>query len=165
MNQNLIKNEIINCNLCPLSKIRSTSVEPVLEGADVLFVSEFFDESFEPLCDFSWAYTSIFKCVPKQNALAQFLKNADLATSLGFCAEYLKSEISISQPKVVVALGQSVFELFVSPLEYAYSSIVGDFYRCGEFFIMPAHESAHLAKNPSLKEKMRENLDKIKGMI
>ena len=66
---------------------------------------------------------------------------------------------------MVVALGQSVFELFVSPLEYAYSSIVGDFYRCGEFFIMPAHESAHLAKNPSLKEKMRENLDKIKGMI
>ena len=51
MNQNLIKNEIINCNLCPLSKIRSTSVEPVLESVDVLFVSEFFDESFEPLCD------------------------------------------------------------------------------------------------------------------
>lgn len=165
MSQNLVKNQIINCNLCALSKIRQSSVEAVFKSIDVLFVSEFFDESFEPPCDFSWAYTSVLKCAPKQSALAQFLKNADLNACVSFCIEYLKSEISASQPKVVVALGRSVFELFVSPADYAYSSIVGDFYRCGDFFIMPAHESAHLAKNPSLKEKMRENLEKIKGMI
>lgn len=166
MNQNFIKNEIINCNLCPLCKIRQNSVTATLSKVDVLFVSVFFDESFEGLDDFgTQAYTSVLKCIPKQNALAQFLKNTDISTCAKLCAEYLKSEISISKPKVVIALGQSVFELFISPLDYAYSSIVGDFYRCGDFFIMPAHESTHLAKNPSLKKQMRENLEKIKGMI
>ena len=175
-NLNFLNEQIKNCSLCTLCKLRNNSVLIENKKSDVLFVSLFYDlnflnflknSSFEDALSFNgvFSYTSLLKCEPKKNALNVFLKNNEISQNLKLCRPFLDYEISFKSPKIIVTFGKEVFFAFAGEQEQAFSALRGGIYRLNGSFILPTFSKEQIAKNPSLENELRIDLSKIKGLL
>lgn len=169
-NLNFLNEQIKNCSLCALCKLRNNSVLIENKKSDILFVSLFYDLNFlnflknsEIKGDFS--YTSLLKCEPKKTGLNLFLKNNEITQILKFCNFFLEQEIDFKKPKIIVAFGREVFFAFVGEQEQAFNTLKGGIYRLKDSFILPTFSREQIMKNPSLKDELMADLSKIKGLL
>lgn len=173
-NSAFINEQIQNCSLCSLCKLRNSSVLIQNKKADILFVSLFYEPNFldfvrscEHFAQFDekYIYSSVLRCEPKKNSLNIFLKNHDIFASVQFCKYYLKHEIDAICPKVIVALGSEVFYTFTGEQEQAFSTLRGGVYRLENSLILPTFSKEQVLKSPSLKDDFYADLSKIKGLL
>lgn len=184
-NQNFYKDlnecntNIKECNLCQLCKIRQDSVLiDICEhsyDAKIIFVSLMaYDDikrdidAFKALIgkEFSNAYFSfLLKCITTRSKFENFIANNDINANLKPCKPYFDLEQKMLKPKIIIALGAQVFKALMGESGYAYTSVRGGLYRLGDMLVMPTHDLAFLAKNPSLKCEIIADLHKLKAFL
>lgn len=178
-----LEEQIKNCNLCELCKSRNNAL--VGSGkldSKVMFISgapsvsedisgRFLEGSIgERFCKLVYEIlgfnkhefymTSIIKCKLPQNNLA-------ISLSYELCKPYLMSQIDIISPKVIVALGESVFLNLINNLERtnSFESIRGNILRFKNSYLMATYSPAWVLKNPSKEQALIDDLNRIKGLL
>lgn len=185
-NQNFYKDlnecnkNIKECNLCPLCKIRKSSVlidtcEHKSINAKIVFVAlmayDGINDDIDALKsllgrEFSNIYFSfLLKCITTRARFENFIINNDINASIKPCKPYFDIEEKMLKPKIIIALGARVFQALVGESGYAYTSVRGGLYRLGNSLIMPTHDLVFLAKNPSLKCEIIADLHKLKAFL
>lgn len=182
---------ISECHLCPLCKIRQSSilisaganklenkadnVSSKASQSSALFVSllaypgierdiAMFKGLLAPkLINAHFAF--LLKCAPSAKGFENFNKNANIDFSIAQCKAYFDMELKALSPRVIIALGAKVFRTLMGQSECAYTSLRGGLYRLGDGLIMPTHDLALLAKNPSLKCEVIADLHKLKALL
>ncbi|KIM03538.1 MAG: DNA polymerase [Sulfurovum sp. AS07-7] len=174
-----LKNEVLKCHLCHLSKTRTNVVfgEGNI-GAKIMFVGEApgetEDNSGRPFVGRSGELltsmienvlllkredvyiTNIVKCRPP--------KNADPASEeANTCLPFLKKQIEIIKPKIIVTLG-SVALKYLTTNELQISKVRGTIIKQGDLTIIPTFHPSYLLRNPSAKKEAFEDLKSIKKL-
>lgn len=178
-NINSLKNEVMKCHLCHLGKTRTNAVFG--EGdteAKIMFVGEapgetednfgrpFVGKSGELLTAMienvlelkreNVYITNIVKCRPPNNATPT-IEEANT------CLPFLKKQIEIIRPKIIVALG-SVALKYLTTHEFQISKVRGTIIKQDDFTIIPTFHPSYLLRNPSAKKEAFEDLKNIKKL-
>ena len=96
---------------------------------------------------------NIVKCRPPENR-APFKEEA------AACIDYLKNQIDIIKPKVIVCLG-SVSATYLLNTDKQISKLRGDFIDLHGIKVMPTFHPAYLLRNPIKKKESWEDLKKV----
>lgn len=163
------------CGKCPLHKTR-TNVVPG-QGAlnpDVMFIGEApgADEDAQGLAFVGRAgqlltkmieamgFTreevfigNILKCRPPDN-------RQPLPDEMAECMPYLKEQIAVIKPKVIVALGATAVKGLLN-LESGISKLRGKWFTFQDIDLMPTYHPAYLLRNPSAKKEVWEDLKEV----
>ncbi len=97
--------------------------------------------------------TSIIKC--NTNTI-----NNDYQNEVKICSEYLFKQIQICKPKIIITLGDA-YNIIMNKNESIYE-ISGNVYKLNQATVIPIYDPIFLMKNPSYKEKVYSDLEKIK---
>lgn len=97
--------------------------------------------------------TNIVKCRPPENR-APFKEEA------AACIDYLKNQIELIKPKVIVCLG-SVSATYLLNTDKQISKLRGDFIDLQGIKVMPTFHPAYLLRNPIKKKESWEDLQKV----
>ena len=180
---NELERQIKTCNLCELCKSRNNALVGSGEiDAKIMFISDspsvsedmsgkFLEGSignkFCALVDEilglkkeEFYMTSIIKCkIPPTNIAA--------GLSYELCKPYLMSQIDIISPKVIVALGESVFlNLIGEPgRKDAFESIRGNVFGFKNTRLIATYSPTWILKNPSKEQAFIDDLNRIKGLL
>lgn len=100
--------------------------------------------------------TNILKCTVKQLP-------KDLSEQTKLCIDYLKKQISIAKPKLIITLGES-FNILLNKNENI-TDISGNLYRYNNIKTIPLMHPEFLIKNPSFKQKAFSDLKKTKLIL
>ena len=100
--------------------------------------------------------TNILKCKSKIN------KN-NLDDEVAKCISYLEMQILILKPKMIITLGKS-FEYIMKNNEKIIN-ISGNIYNFKDIKLIPLLDPLFINQNPSYKEKMVKDLQKIKNIL
>ncbi|MDK2792190.1 MAG: uracil-DNA glycosylase [Deferribacteres bacterium] len=170
-----LKDAVENCKKCQLSNYRSNVVFG--EGdinADLMFVGEgpgaeedrqgrpFVGRAGQLLTKMIEAMglkreevyiANIVKCRPPDNR-NPFREEATA------CIDYLKKQIELVSPKVIVCLG-SVAATYLLNTEKQISKLRGEFVDFNGIKVMPTFHPAYLLRNPSKKKEAWEDLKKV----
>lgn len=177
--EDLRDNEIGDCTRCPLHKGRTHIVFGVGDPKAVLmFVGEGpgadEDRQGEPFVGKagqlltrmieamglkrSGVYiANIVKCRPPDNRNPE---PVEIAT----CIPFLKRQIEMIQPKVIVCLGKVAAQALLQT-EISITKLRGEFQDYGDIKIMPTYHPAFLLRNPAMKRPVWEDLKKVMQVL
>ena len=80
------------------------------------------------------------------------------------CQFYLRKEIELIQPKIIIALGQSAYHA-LSGNESAFTEIRGRVSTQDNYKLIATYHPSFLLRNPSLKKEVFEDLKKVKKLL
>ena len=87
----------------------------------------------------------------------------DLKVSKNICSEFLKKQIELSNAKLIITIGDSFN--YLMNLEEDIFSISGNIYSYNNITTVPLFDFEYLYKNPLVKNKMINDLNKIKNRL
>lgn len=173
-----IRQEIMNCQRCPLAKGRLNAVPG--EGpakVDILFIGEapgfHEDRQAKPFVGQSGQFltslieaaglkreqvfiTNVVKCRPPNN-------RDPLPEELSACQLYLDEQIALLQPKVIVTLGRISMSKFIEGGRI--SAIHGRTHNIGGQKVVTMYHPAAALHQPALRQTLLEDFSKLKNFI
>ena len=163
------------CTQCRLSKTRTQVVYGVGNpDADLMFIGEapgrdedlkgepFVGRAGQLLTDIIKAMkltrddvyiANVIKCRPPEN------RNPE-PDELDACRPFIKRQIELIQPKVIVTLGRFALQSLTEKA-YAISSARGAWLEYNGVKVMPTYHPAYLLRNPSAKREVWEEMKKV----
>jgi len=177
-----LKENILHCQKCPLSRERKKAVpgEGNLE-AELLFVGEapghdedvqgqpFVGRAGQLLTKIINAMgyqrqevyiTNVIKCRPPQN-------RTPYKKEIEQCSPYLLEQIEMIQPKVIVTLGKVAADFFVES-DLSMSLLRGNFYEFKKIRVMPTFHPSYIIRNEGNQEIKRmvwEDMKKVMAFL
>jgi DNA polymerase len=176
----VLASTVRNCHLCELSKTRSNTVfgEGNIQSS-VVFVGEApgetEDNTGRPFVGRAGALltkmienvlgvkredvyiANIVKCRPPGNAVPT-------PTQVSKCKPYLEKQLSLINPKLVVALGSTAFT-HLTGSKISISKARGEVMQLKDFKLIATYHPSYLLRNPSMKKQSYEDLLKIKSFL
>ena len=172
-------NECAACTACELHKTRTNCVFGTgNQEADLLFVGEapgenedktgtpFVGRAGQLLDQYLYAVdiprdnvyiANILKCRPPKN-------RDPLPSEEDACIEYLRRQVKLIRPKVIVCLGRIAAMRLIRP-DYKITAEHGQWVKKGDFLITAVYHPALLLRNPHYKEAMLDDMKKIKEKL
>lgn len=170
-----LRDRIGDCTRCPLHKGRTNLVFGVGNpNAQLMFVGEgpgadedrqgepFVGRAGQLLTKMIQAMglqrqdvyiANVVKCRPPNN------RNPE-PVEITTCIPFLKEQIEIIQPKVIVSLGKFAAQTLLQT-EIPISKLRGEFHDYGETKLMPTYHPAFLLRNANMKRPVWEDLKKV----
>lgn len=167
------------CDKCELHKTRTNCVFGVgNRNADLLFVGEapgeqedlsgtpFVGRAGQLLDKFLYAVdiprdevyiANILKCRPPKN-------RDPLPAEEDACIDYLREQVRLIQPKIIVCLGRIAAMRLIKP-DFKITKEHGIWVERGNFLITAVYHPALLLRDPRRKEEMLEDMKKIKAKL
>ena len=167
------------CDKCELHKTRTNCVFGVgNKNADLLFVGEapgeqedlsgtpFVGRAGQLLDKFLYAVdiprdevyiANILKCRPPKN-------RDPLPAEEDACIDYLRDQVRLIQPKIIVCLGRIAAMRLIKP-DFKITKEHGIWVERGNFLITAVYHPALLLRDPRRKEEMLEDMKKIKAKL
>ena len=167
------------CTACELHKTRTNCVFGTGNNqADLLFVGEapgenedktgvpFVGRAGQLLDKFLYAVdiprenvyiANILKCRPPQN-------RDPLPAEEDACMDFLRRQVRLIQPKVIVCLGRISAMRLIKP-DFKITKEHGVWFEKGNFLITAVYHPAALLRDPRKKEEMLEDMKKIKAKL
>ncbi len=174
-----LENEVVNCKKCSLFKERTNPVFGAgNKDARLMFVGEApgRDEDKQGVPFVGRAgrlLNELLKDVGidrKEIYIANCLKcrppnNRDpLSSELKMCFGYLKRQIALIKPKVIVTLGRySTYEL--TDEKAAMGQLIGRVFEFGNIKVVPIYHPAYLLRNPKAIDIFTRHLKKVKRLV
>jgi DNA polymerase len=174
-----LKKACAECEKCELCKTRTNVVFGVgNEDADVLFVGEapgeqedlsgipFVGRAGKLLDKFLFAVdidrdkvyiANILKCRPPKN-------RDPLPAEEDACIGYLREQVSLINPKVIVCLGRISAMRLIKP-DFKITQEHGQLFKKGNYIMTAVYHPAAVLRDPRKKEDMLEDMKKIKELI
>lgn len=100
---------------------------------------------------------NIVKCRPPNN------RNPE-PVEVVTCSPFLKKQIDIINPRVIVALGKFAAQTLLQT-EITITKLRGEFHPYGNTQVMPTYHPAFLLRNPNMKRAVWEDLKKVMGLL
>lgn len=174
-----IKEDVLSCEKCALSKTRTNAVFG--EGtvhAKLMFVGEGpgadEDKTGRPFVGRAGVLlekminaigltrsevyiANIVKCRPPHNA-------DPLPEYANSCLPYLREQVKFIRPKIIVCLGRIAANYLLGE-QVAISRVHGNVYRRGNFIIIPTYHPSALLRDESLKRAAWEDFKKIRDLL
>lgn len=168
-----------SCQKCPLGNTRTNCVFGVgNKNADIMFVGEapgeqedlsgtpFVGRAGQLLDKFLYAVdidreevyiANILKCRPPKN-------RDPLPAEEDACIEYLREQVRLIKPKIIVCLGRIAAMKLIKP-DFKITKEHGEWFEKGSFLMTAVYHPALLLRDPRRKEEMLADLKKIKEKI
>ena len=168
-----------NCRACPLSSTRTNLVLGTgSRTADLMFVGEapgeqedlegipFVGKAGQLLDRYLFAVgisresvyiANILKCRPPRN-------RDPLPEEEEACIGYLREQVKLVDPKIIVCLGRISAMRLITP-DYRISRDHGQFVRKGKYLMTAVYHPAALLRDPSKKEDMLLDMERIKAKL
>ena len=168
-----------NCHKCSLGDTRTNCVFGVGDpDADLMFVGEapgeqedlsgtpFVGRAGQLLDKFLYAVdiprekvyiANILKCRPPKN-------RDPLPEEEDACIEYLREQVRIIKPKVIVCLGRISAMRLIKP-DFKITKEHGQWFEKGQFLMTAVYHPAALLRDPRKKEDMLEDMKAIKAKL
>ncbi len=86
------------------------------------------------------------------------------ATQIHTCLAYLKKEIEIIRPRIVVALGENAYH-YLTGEQSDISKVRGTIKQMGNYSVIPTYHPGYLLRNPSAKKEAFADLKLIKSLL
>jgi len=168
---NNLKEHVSNCSLCELSKSKhSYSLHKGNEKSKIILIDLIngFEEgkelnSLKNILESTLSInindiymTNVIKC-----NVSKF--RGDLDTQIKQCIPYLEQQINILNPELIITLG-SVFNYLMENNDNI-TDVSGNIFKYNNIKVIPLLEMSFIDKNPSYKEKMLIDLQKIKMIM
>lgn len=179
MNWDELKKACAECDKCELCKTRTNCVFGVGNpNADILFVGEapgeqedlsgvpFVGRAGQLLDKFLYAVdinredvyiANILKCRPPKN-------RDPLPEEEDACIGYLREQVTLINPKVIVCLGRISAMRLIKP-DFKITQEHGQWFKKGNYLMTAVYHPAALLRDPRKKEDMLEDMKKIKEKI
>jgi DNA polymerase len=179
MTLNELKNSCLECEKCSLCKTRTKCVFGVgNENADIMFVGEapgeqedlsgipFVGRAGQLLDKFLYAVdikredvyiANILKCRPPKN-------RDPLPEEENACIDYLRRQVEIIEPKVIVCLGRISAMRLIKP-DFKITQEHGAWFKKGKYLMTAVYHPAALLRDPRKKEDMLKDMKMIKEKI
>lgn len=103
---------------------------------------------------------NVVKCRPPENRVPE-------PDEINQCLPFLKSQIDLINPKLVVALGLTAARV-LTQTEHTMGNLRGQFHSISwkpELQVMPTYHPAYLLRNPSAKKTVWEDMKKVKEAL
>lgn len=175
-----IKNQVLNCSLCPLCKSRKNALFSAgKKGAKVFFISDspsvaddvrgeffsgrsgkfFLDCISKILGNDGFYFSNIIKCKTNKDKI-------DIL-DVQKCSPYIMREIDIISPKIIVTLGALAFELMMRDFgnNVNFDSLRGSVFKFKDTLLMPIYSPYWVITNPSKMDEFILDLKKIKEFV
>ena len=168
-----------NCHKCSLGNTRTNCVFGVGDtNADLMFVGEapgeqedlsgtpFVGRAGQLLDKFLYAVdiprekvyiANILKCRPPKN-------RDPLPEEEDACMDYLREQVRIIKPKVIVCLGRISAMRLIKP-DFKITKEHGQWFEKGQFLMTAVYHPAALLRDPRKKEDMLEDMKAIKAKL
>ncbi len=172
-------NECASCTKCPLHQTRTNCVFGVgNKNADLMFVGEapgeqedlsgtpFVGRAGQLLDKFLYAVdidredvyiANILKCRPPKN-------RDPLPAEEDACIDYLRAQVKLIKPKIIVCLGRIAAMRLISP-DYKITKEHGTWVKKGNFLMTAVYHPALLLRDPRRKEEMLTDMKNIKKQL
>lgn len=176
---NQLQQECMTCQGCELHHTRTNCVFGTGNpNADLMFVGEapgeqedlsgtpFVGRAGQLLDKFLFAVdlprqdvyiANILKCRPPKN-------RDPLPAEEDACIEFLRRQVRLIQPKIIVCLGRIAAMRLIKP-DFKITKEHGEWFKKGDFFITAVYHPALLLRDPRRKEEMLADMKKIKEML
>lgn len=174
-----LKSQVLNCELCELCKSKKHSLFSHANlNAKVFFVAQFpsvaddlngkffsaksgeiFLNAIKESLNFGlddFYFANLIKCHAQEPVNLDYFKQ---------CSPYILQEIDIVSPKIIVALGKSVFSLLMNDFSGNFASARGGIFKFKNTFIMPTYSPFWIVTNPSKFDEFKADLRKIKEFL
>jgi len=179
---NSLKERILHCQKCPLSRGRTNAVPG--EGnidAELVFVGEapgrdediqgrpFVGRAGQLLTKIINAMkferedvyiSNVIKCRPPEN-------RTPYKEEIEICQDYLLKQLELIKPRVVVALGKVAADFFV-PSNLAMTALRGNFYQYASIQVMPTFHPSYIVRNEGnkiIKKMVWEDMKKVMAFL
>lgn len=174
-----LRTECESCTACPLHKTRTNCVFGTgNENAELLFVGEAPGEKedlsgipfvgaagklldrylFAVDIDRESVYiANILKCRPPKN-------RDPLPEEEDACIGYLREQVKLIRPKVIVCLGRIAAMRLIKP-DFKITKEHGEWFKKGNYLITAVYHPAALLRDPRKKEDMLADMKKIKAKL
>ena len=174
-----LKSECLNCRRCPLCETRNNVVFGVgPEDAEVLFIGEgpgeqedlkgepfvgrggkLLDDMLELIdLDRTKIYiANMVKCRPPKN-------RDPLETEQMACAEWLRRQIDLLQPKIIVCLGRISAMKFIKP-DFRITKEHGQWFEMDGRRVMALYHPAALLRDPNKRPETFDDLKRLQAEI
>ncbi len=174
-----LKSECLNCRRCPLCETRNNVVFGVgPENAEVLFIGEgpgeqedlkgepfvgrggkLLDDMLELIdLDRTKIYiANMVKCRPPKN-------RDPLETEQMACAEWLRRQIDLLQPKIIVCLGRISAMKFIKP-DFRITKEHGQWFNVDGRRVMALYHPAALLRDPNKRPETFDDLKRLQAEI
>lgn len=174
-----LKSECLNCRRCPLCETRNNVVFGVgSENAEVLFIGEgpgeqedlkgepfvgrggkLLDDMLELIdLDRTKLYiANMVKCRPPKN-------RDPLETEQMACAEWLRRQIDLLQPKLIVCLGRISAMKFIKP-DFRITKEHGQWFEMDGRRVMALYHPAALLRDPNKRPETFDDLKRLQAEI
>jgi len=174
----IVASEIEKCTICSLHKVRNNTVPGYgqTQRPDILFVGEapgadedeqgipFVGRSGQLLAKMIEAMgysretvfiANINKCRPPDN-------RKPTPTEMKVCLPFLKRQIALLQPKVIVAMGATAVEGLVGiPKGVGITMVRGKWQKFEGIDLMPTFHPAYMLRNPNMKRPVWDDLKNV----
>ena len=179
MNWDELQKKCAECEKCELCKTRTNCVFGTgNRNADLLFVGEapgeqedlsgipFVGRAGQLLDKFLYAVdidredvyiANILKCRPPKN-------RDPLPEEEDACIEYLRQQVALINPKVIVCLGRISAMRLIKP-DFKITKEHGQWFKKGNYLMTAVYHPAALLRDPRKKEDMLEDMKKIKEKL
>ena len=179
MNWQELESACSSCERCSLCKTRTNCVFGVgNKNADIMFVGEapgeqedlsgvpFVGRAGQLLDKFLYAVdidrndvyiANILKCRPPKN-------RDPLPEEEDMCIDYLRQQVALINPKVIVCLGRISAMRLIKP-DFKITQEHGVWFKKGGYLMTAVYHPAALLRDPRKKEDMLEDMKKIKAKI
>ena len=174
-----LKSQCENCDKCELCKTRTNCVFGVgNQNADILFIGEapgqqedlsgtpFVGRAGQLLDKYLYAIdikredvyiANILKCRPPQN-------RDPLPSEEEACIGYLREQVRLINPKVIVCLGRIAAMKLIKP-DFKITQEHGMWFKKGDYLLTAVYHPAALLRDPRKKEDMLRDMQTIKEKI
>ena len=174
-----LKEKCEKCRACPLWETRTNVVFGTgSENADVLFVGEapgekedlsgipFVGAAGKLLDKYLFAVgidrekvyiANILKCRPPKN-------RDPLPSEEDACIEYLREQVRLIKPKVIICLGRISAMRLIKP-DFKITQEHGKWFERGNYLMTAVYHPAALLRDPRKKEDMLADMEKIKAKL
>ena len=173
-----LKNNVEHCYLCDLSKSRKNILFGYgNENANVMFIGDEPSQSEDSLATFytgnsgkllSKMIENVLKIKKEEVYITNLVKcrSSDSLnkTHLDSCNLYLKKQIELINPKIIVLLGEKTFSYFYdNKLEFEQNR--GKELTYNSYSLISIYSPSHLLRNPSSKKDAFYDMLKIKNIM
>ena len=175
----ILYKQCAECDKCPLSQTRTNCVFGVgNKNADIMFVGEapgeqedlsgtpFVGRAGQLLDKFLYAVdisrddvyiANILKCRPPKN-------RDPLPAEEDACIDYLREQVRIIKPKIIVCLGRIAAMRLIDP-NYKITKEHGTWVKKGNYLMTAVYHPALLLRDPRRKEEMLVDMKNIKAQL
>nr|WP_314381161.1 uracil-DNA glycosylase family protein [uncultured Campylobacter sp.] len=181
-----LKSATAECNLCELAKTRTSSSEqnfknfktiknfktPASVKLMIVALAPSSSEDFGCGLEAEVAAALDQICAPEEIYFSFLIRcavpqNRRISSEIILkCAPYLTDEIKILKPKVVLCLGELCCKIVLRNGDLAgMDALHGSVFNEGGISFVPSFDPAFIAQNPSKAELLKEDLQKIKGLL